>query len=247
VTARHNSTPPAGDWLRPFGLPRWAGALLYSLFWFMLIVPLLRRLRRSPGWNRIRAALALVALAAQAGVWTLGAAAPGAPFWFAGAAALFLFAVLCGPGDDPDRARRRQRELGAEYSLNGGRFDGGDLEFRPGQPLDLFLRGGELLFTPSGEALQRVEAVEIEHIQEILVEGEPYRPVYVSEAKDPPVRAGSPLDPQGAVRLELVVEGRERLRLIYRGAFARHLAETAAHSIHSAQAAGVGALPVWPA
>jgi len=64
------------DVLRPFGLPRWAGVLLYAAFWFLLAIPLLRRWRRRPWWNAARLAVALAALAPFA-LWIVRAERPG--------------------------------------------------------------------------------------------------------------------------------------------------------------------------
>jgi hypothetical protein len=220
--------------LRPFGLPRWAGALLYAAFWFLLAIPLVRRWRRRPWWNAARAALGLVALAPFA-MWAARAESPGAPWLLAGGF-LALFAALCGPTADPDRERKLQRRHRAQYLLNGGAFAGGRLPssepLTEGAPLYLLIRGEHLLLIPRRGTGEVHSAFDIRRMLDIRVGGERYVPIYISEAKDPPVKE-TMVDRKAAVDLELMLEDGNVLRLCYRGAFRKHLAETAAHAIHS--------------
>ncbi len=119
--------------------------------------------------------------------------------------------------------------------VNGGLFVGGELPNR--EPLDardglsLLLRGGHLLLVPARDG-EVHSAANVREIDKILVDGEVYRPVYVSEAKDPPVREEH-VDQNAASELELAFEDGKRWRFRYVGAFHKHLAETAAHAIHS--------------
>ncbi len=103
------------------------GVLLYALFWFLLLVPLVRRWRRREDWNRIRFAICLGALGLLA--WNVSAA----HWWAAGfAAAAFLCAVTLGPAYDPERERKLQKLHQADYLLNGGAYVAGNL---PDDPL----------------------------------------------------------------------------------------------------------------
>ena len=177
---------PSKDPLRPFGVPKWIGVLLYALFWFLLLVPLVRRWRRREDWNRVRFAIALGALGLLA--WSISAAY----WWLAGvAAAAVLGAAALGPAYDPERERKLQRLHQADYLLNGGALVAANLPGDPlprGTPLYLMLRGDELLVVPRERAEHVQWVIAIRQIERILVNGETYRPVYVSEAKDPPVR-----------------------------------------------------------
>ena len=221
---------PSKDPLRPFGVPKWIGVLLYALFWFLLLVPLVRRWRRREDWNRVRFAIALGALGLL--VWGVSAA-----YWWVAAiaAAALLSSAALGPAYDPERERKLQRLHQADYLLNGGAFVGGNLPGEPlrrGIPLDLMLRGDELLIAPRDRAETVHAVIPVRQIERILVNDEPYRPVYVSEAKDPPVREDS-VDQAAISTLEIGLTGGDYLRLRYRGAFSKHLAETAAHAVHS--------------
>ena len=106
----------------------------------------------------------------------------------------------------------------------------------PGLPagtrLHLLLRGPHLLLVPSERGGEIHSVVRIDAIERILVDGRDYLPVYVSEAKQPPVRER---EVNRHAISDLVLEMRETLplRFLYRGAFAGHLAETAAHAIYS--------------
>jgi len=214
---------------RPSTPPRWTGRLLYALLWAVLWLPRIRRWRRGPHWNRVRLA-AGVAAAAGAGFGL--ASGPG---WLAAAGlALGLAALLLRPARDPDAERKLQARLGADYFLNGGTFRSGPMpggNLPPGTPLYLLIRRDELLIVPqrSGEihSVTGIAAIGAVHVN-----GEPYRPVYVSEAKDPPVRETA-VDKSATSVLELVLDSGEALRFEYQGAFSKHLAETAAHAVYS--------------
>lgn len=97
------------DPLRTFGVPRWVGVLLYALSWFVLLIPLLRRWRRRPGWNWARLTFGLAGLAA----FTLAAAHPGglahAPRLAGLGSLAVLFALFIGRTADPDAERKLQR------------------------------------------------------------------------------------------------------------------------------------------
>ena len=221
---------PSKDPLRPFGVPKWIGVLLYALFWFLLLVPLVRRWRRREDWNRVRFTIGLGALGLLA--WGVSAS----HWWVAGvAAAALLSAAALGPAYDPERERKLQRLHQADYLLNGGALVAANLPGDPlprGIPLYLMLRREELLVVPRDRAEHVQWVIAIRQIERILVNGETYRPVYVSEAKDPPVREDS-VDQAAISTLELGLEGGNRLRVEYVGAFGKHLAETAAHAVHS--------------
>ena len=212
--------------------PACAGGLLKvslaALFSAILVLPGLRSLRRRRAWNLLRAAaLAIAALLAVS----------SAGWWRALALVLALLAVVLRRTADPDRERRLQRMHGAEYLLNGGEWGGtGCTGGPPGLPagtrLHLLLRGPHLLLVPSNRGGEIHAVVRIEAIERILVDGRDYLPVYVSEAKQPPVRER---EVNRHAVCDLVLEMRETLpwRFLYRGAFAGHLAETAAHAIYS--------------
>ena len=222
---------PTKDPLRPFGVPKWIGILLYTLFWFVLLVPLVRRWRRRTDWNRVRFAIGLGALELLA--WSVSASY----WWVAGvAAAAFLCVVALGPAYDPERERKLQKLHQADYLLNGGAYVAGSLRDEPpparGTSLYLLLRGKELLIVPRDRAENVHWIIPIRQIARILVNGETYLPVYVSEAKDPPVREDS-VDQAATSTLELKLAGSDYLHLEYVGAFSRHLAETAAHAVYS--------------
>jgi hypothetical protein len=221
---------PSKDPLRPFGVPKWIGVLLYALFWFLLLVPLVRRWRRREDWNRVRFTIGLGALGLLA--WGVSTS-----YWWvaAVAAAALLSAAALGPAYDPERERKLQRLHQADYLLNGGALVAANLPGDPlprGIPLYLMLRREELLVVPRDRAEHVQWAIAIRQVERILVNGEIYRPVYVSEAKDPPVREDS-VDQAAISTLELGLEGGNRLRVEYVGAFGKHLAETAAHAVHS--------------
>ena len=138
---------------------------------------------------------------------------------------------------DPDRERRLQRVLGAEYLLNGGEWAGGKRDrgrhqLETGTPLYLLLRGPHLLLVPREGGGEVHSAIRVDGIERIQVNGREYVPVFVSEAKQPPVRERE-VDRHAVADLVLERRSGEPMRFRYRGSFARHLAETAAHAVFS--------------
>ena len=219
LRTRGESRASAGGFLR---------VSLAALFSAILVLPGLRTLRRKRAWNLLRAAA--LAIAAVLAVFSAG-------WWRAVALVLALLALVLRRTADPDRERRLQRMHGAEYFLNGGEWGGTGLAGCPrglptGTRLHLLLRGPHLLLVPSTRGSEIYAAVRIDAIERILVDGRDYLPVYVSEAKQPPVRER---EVNRHAVSDLVLEMRENgpLRFLYRGAFAGHLAETAAHAIYS--------------
>jgi hypothetical protein len=227
---------PSKDSFRPFGLPRWIGLFLYALFWMVLLVPLVRRWRRRASWQRVRLGMALAGLALLAAglAWSYS--------WLAAAGGVSLLAALfLAPAADPDHERDLQARHQADYFLNGGEFVSGRWpngnSVAGGARLYLLLRGRELLAIPVKSDGGVAASLGVDSIREILVAGESYRPVYVSEAKDPP-RREEHVDRSAVTALELVLRDGERLRFKYAGAFSKHLAETAAHGIYSVRRLG---------
>ncbi len=231
------------DVLRPFGLPRWAGLLLYAFFWVLLIIPLVRRWRRGPEWNRVRAAIASLGLLVAIGGFLLKAMVWQTMLWpllswwlMAAGAILAVGAIAFPPAADPEKERKLQRRHSADYFLNGGRFASGDLPgsppLRPGTPLYLLLRGQQLLLVPVEGRGDVHAVVELSQVSDIRVDGDSYLPIYLSEAKDPPVREES-VDQSESSELELVTAAGGNIQFRYTGAFSKHLAETAAHAIYS--------------
>jgi hypothetical protein len=201
---------------RPFGTPRALVASLRALFWFLLLVPLVRRWRRRPWWSGVRVALAV---GGGAAVFLVGG-----PAWTTAGAAAVLLALAARRLDDPDRARLLQRLHGAQYFLNGGALAGVEV--------DLLVREDDLLIVPRRGTGEPARIVTIAAIERIEVAGESYRPVYVSEAKDPPVKEVA-VDRRATVATALHLPEGETVEFVYRGPFAKHLAETAAHAVHS--------------
>ncbi|MEX2300180.1 MAG: hypothetical protein WD733_04535 [Bryobacterales bacterium] len=219
-------------------IPRWVRLLLYPVFSVLLFLPALRWLRRDSGrWNRVRfvvgtASMAAVCFGAWWGVW-----------WIAALGTLGLAtALLMAPSRDPDRERELQRRHGADYLLNGGRLISAWPEDSPGKPqpgtrLYLLLRGELMLAVPVESCGEVSGSIQIASIDQILVGGASYLPVYISEAKDPPVREQS-VDRKSKTVMALVMAGGERVEFEYEGAFSKHLAETAAHAIFSVRKLG---------
>ena len=215
-----------------------SSVLIRVLFSVVLVVPRLRALRRTRHWIWVRAVLLLSALAAAVqpvGWWRALALVPAA------------LAILLRRTVDPDSERRVQRVLGAEYFLNGGEWagdagaDGAD-RLAVGTPLYLMLRGPHLLLVPRGADGEVHSALRVDGIERILVDGEDYVPVYVSEAKQPPVRERD-VDRHACAELVLAQRGGRHRRFRYRGPFARHLAETAAHAVYSVRSQEALSLP----
>ncbi|MEZ5367389.1 MAG: hypothetical protein R2748_34865 [Bryobacterales bacterium] len=122
-----------------------------------------------------------------------------------------------------------------QYLLNGGELVAGALPDasspRP-KALYLLIRGEHLLLVPKRGPGELHSAFDIRRIRSIRVAGEPYVPVYVSEAKDPPVKETS-VNRKAVCELELAFDDGNILRFRYVSAFSKHLADTAAHAIHS--------------
>ncbi len=138
---------------------------------------------------------------------------------------------------DPDGERRLQRRHGAQYFLNGGEWhSSGRRSAAPGIPagtgLHLLLRGRELMLFTRNAAATHVRSFGVDSIRRILVDGRDYVPIYVSEAKQPPVRDNDP-DRHAVSKLSLQLVGGRSADFLYRGTFARHLAESAAHAVFS--------------
>lgn len=205
---------------------------LYALFSFLLLIPLVRRWRRHPRWPAVRLVLGLAGSAGVAAAWI-----EAWPWWaWAAPVFLMLLAAWLGPTQDPDRERKLQRRHQAQYLLNGGVFAGGRLPsaepLSAKQPLFLLIRGEHLLILPRDRAEEIHSALPIRRIERVEVDGEAYLPIYVSEAKDPPVKETT-VDQRATSELALTFDDGNTLRFRYLGAFHKHLAETAAHAVYS--------------
>ena len=166
-----------------------------------------------------------------AGAWFV------AGLWLGVAGGLVVLTALAVTrARDPDHERKLQARHGADYLLNGGVLASGSLPgLRPlglKQRLYFLIRGAELLVVPAEGPGDVVSTIDIRQVAEILVAGEPYRPIYVSEAKDPPVRETSVMT-GNKTELQLTLERGQTMCFQYQGAFSKHLAETAAHAIYS--------------
>ena len=168
-----------------------------------------------------------------------------AKLWLAIAGGIaVLVALAVRRAKDPDHERKLQARHKADYLLNGGVLVHGSLPGSlPGTPpgsisldrrqrLYLLIRGPELLVVPVAGPGDVESTIDITRIADIRVAGQTYRPIYVSEAKDPPVRETSVLTGR-TTELELSLESGRTLRFEYQGAFSKHLAETAAHAVYS--------------
>ena len=190
----------------------------------------LRVLRRRPAWNGLRAAAFLAAglvIVATTGWWRLVGAG------------LALLALALAKTKDPDAERRIQRMHRAEYLLNGGEWAGSSnnpaaAALAARIRLVLLIRDRHLLLVPRDQNGEVHRAVALADVERVLVDGGAYVPIYVSEAKQPPVQE-SEVDRHAESELKLVMCSGETLHFVYRGAFCRHLAETAAHAIFSAR------------
>lgn len=219
--------------LRPLRL------LLYPLFWAALLIPLVRRWRRLPSWNVARTGVGAASLALFVGGLTGRLEWVATAWMLVPAGSLALLSAALGPIRDPDAERELQRRHGADYLLNGGCLLSG---LRPGArplardaPLYLLIREGNLMIVPRNGLGEVHFVVDLLEVREIRVEGEIYVPVYVSEAKDPPVRERE-VDRRRRSALELLLDDGERLVFEHQGAFSKHLSETAAHAIFSVRA-----------
>ena len=201
------------------------------MFSAILALPRLRALRRTRAWNWLR--MGLLVISAAVVVLSSG--------WWRVAAAVFGLVVLALRRTvDPDRERRLQHKLGAEYFLNGGEWGGSGQTAEPigldtGTRLYLLLRGRDLLVVPRNRNAEVHVSVPVDSVERILVDGQDYLPVYVSEAKQPPVRERD-VDRHRVSSLSLEMGTGAPMRFLYRGAFSEHLAETAAHAIFSVRA-----------
>jgi hypothetical protein len=225
--------PPRGPLI-----PRWVRLLLYPVFATLLMIPALRRLRRDRRrWNLLRLTLALAGLAAT------GLGTAWSMWWLVGLGGVVAAAaLLIRPSADPDRERDLQRRHHADYLLNGGKLASpwpAALQgpVARGAALHLLVRGGEILFVPVEGSGEVRATIDFAQIRQILVNGESYRPVYISEAKDPPVREQA-VNKKAVATTTLLMEGGERVDLEYEGAFSKHLAESAAHAIYSVRQLG---------
>lgn len=235
-SGKEGSGPPPKDRFHPFGAPKWVGVLLFSLFWSILLIPRIRKLRRGENWNRIRLGIGVFTL-----LLVIAGVALNSIILFWGGLALNLFALLAKPLPDPDRERNIAREHQADYYLNGGTLLA-DLEslegdIKHGTDVNLLLRGQELLFVPAASGSAVKYRLDIQSIDDIKVAGESYKPVFVSEAKDPPVREET-VDKTAATSMELAFDNGRTIRFLFTGAFSKHLASTAAHTIYGVRKLG---------
>ena len=145
---------------------------------------------------------------------------------------LVLLALLVRGVRDPEHERKLQARYQSDYFLNGGKLTAGRFPGVPtGEPLYILLKDQELLFVPA-DGVDVAGVLAVPEIEDIRVHGKPYVPVYVSEAKDPPVRE-THVDQTATAPMELFLKDGRVLRFEYTGAFHTHLAETAAHAIYS--------------
>ena len=218
---------------RPRGpLRRLVELLLYPVFHALLLIPALRRWRRAPWWNRVRAAVAVAGGASV--LWGGRAVVPGA--------VVVLLALWLAPVPDPDRVRRIAAQLGAAHTLNGGGYVAGSLPVRAGAPLLLFLSPGEVLVTAADQPARVLGRYRVADLAEIAVDGRTYVPRYVSFAKQPP-RRDPAADPQAVCRLTLGF-GSDVLEVQYQGVFSTHLAEVAARTLHDLRRLAVEGQPL---
>ena len=208
LEARGEQSPR--DSARRFGSPRRPERLLYAAFWVVLILPWIRRQRRRPSWNRIRVLVGLTGAAAAALGWTFSET------WLLVLGAILLIVV---PATDPDRERRRQTQHGAQSFLNGGVFAGGrlpgDASVDEGAALYLLIRDAELLLVPRDADDEVSAVIDLRQVAKVLVDGEPYRPVFIPEAKDPPVREEQ-VDRSRSSTMELLFSDETSVGFLYR-------------------------------
>lgn len=207
-------------------------ALLRPVFGLLLLIPLLRRLRRGPAWNWVRAG----GVAAGLALMLLSGGRP--TMTWAGVVVVAL-AAMWGPAEDPDAMQKLAARLGARHVVNGGTLAAGDVDLPPGTAVLLFVTPEEALVA-AAKAEDTKLRFALAGIDEIAVEGEEYQPHYVSFAKAPPQRERNP-DRHAKRRLSIgftLKDGAKgRLDLDYRGAFAQHLAEIAAHTLSECRSA----------
>ena len=206
---------------------RLAGTLLYPVFSVLLLIPWIRRQRRSSHWKVVRLS-----------GWVFGAALLafgilpriGSPALAGLGLALVLTATLLAPLADPDLLRYTAEKLGALHTLNGGFYLEGALRVKQGSRLCLFLTSAEVLVVPSGKPSDVLSRFPLAELNSIQVAGKEYQPRYVSFAKEPPGRDDT-ADHKAICRLLLRFQS-GNLHLEYQGVFSRHLAETTAHALH---------------
>lgn len=199
-----------------------------ALFSLAMVLPGLRALRRRRAWQWLRLGTVVVATAGAV-TW--------AGWWRVLAVAIAVGALALRRTGDPDRERRLQRLHGAQYFLNGGEWRAsGCRSAAPGIPsgtaLHLLLRGRDLMLLTRNADAKQVGGFGVDAIRRILVDGRDYVPIYISEAKQPPVRDKHP-DRHAVSKLSLQLEGDRSADFLYQGTFARHLAESAAHALFS--------------
>lgn len=215
----------AGD-VGSIGATGLARVLLAPISVPLFLLARVRLLRRRRGWQIVRLVL-------LAGAVLTASVVPG--WWKVLAAFPAVLGALLRQTRDPDGERRIQRIHRAEYLLNGGEWRKAE-DGRPAAAAYLLLRDVHLMVVPRARESDVEAAVSVDAIAAIRVDGVPYRPVYVSEAKQPPVREKQ-VDRHAVAELVLDLRTGGSWRFRYRGAFAKHLAETAAHAIYSVRAA----------
>lgn len=194
--------------------------LLYPLFSLWLLIPILRRWRRSRRWWMVRLAGAILGLVLLA----------GSPMLRVAGASLLVLAALLSPVPDPDRVRRIAEGLGVPHSLNAGFFQSGGLPIPPGVPLLFLLSPDQLLIVPEDRPDHVLARYALASVACIRLDGGDYQPHYVSFAKEPPRREVDP-DRDAITRLTLDLDG-STLEVVFRGVFGHHLGEVAAHTLH---------------
>ncbi|HYM10229.1 MAG TPA: hypothetical protein VEU62_05840 [Bryobacterales bacterium] len=202
-------------------------ATLRPLFGLLLLIPLWRRLRRRPAWKWVRA-----------GGWAAGLAlmllSGGRPALTWTGVVVLALATMWGPAEDPDSTQKLADQLGARHVINGGALAAGDVDLPPGTSVLLFLTPEEALLAAAAKLDDVKLRFALAGVDEIAVEGQEYRPQYVSFAKAPPQREQNPdrrAKRRLTIRFSLPDGAAGRLDLDYRGAFAQHLAEIAAHTL----------------
>jgi hypothetical protein len=219
---RIRNSEPADRGKRSAGR-RLAEALLGPVFRLLLLIPLVRLSRRRAWWKWVRG----VGFVAGVGLLIAGRAHPAV--WASGVV-LAALAMVLGPLEDPDRMQKLAETLGARHVINGGTLARGNLRLAVGSPLLLLVTPEEVLVVAETKPDQVRARFRLVEIEAILVEGQGYRPHYVSFAKAPPTR-DERADRGATCRLEVRFAG-EPLEVEYRGVFALHLAEVAAHTLY---------------
>jgi hypothetical protein len=204
--------------------------LLYPVFALWLVIPWIRRCRRHPRWWMVRLAAAALGLVLLAGDTVLQVAG----------ASILVLAALLAPVPDPDRVRRIAETLGARHTLNAGFFRSGPLPIPPGTPLLFLLSHEQLLIVPADRPDHVLARHRLSGLIYIRLDGEDYRPRYISFAKEPPRLDPNP-DHNACSCLTLALDG-STLELDFQGVFAAHLAEVAAHTLYDLRAAPLASI-----